>query len=129
MTIKIISAAICILILSNCSRKDTGPIISYSGRVVDLGSITFKQEYAGKIMIKNKGNETLTLLGATADCSCTVPEDIKNMKIEPNDSGLVKFKLTPARDGYMQQNIYLDNNSLNETRVLFLVRANVKLVD
>jgi hypothetical protein len=110
-------------------KESKGAIIKYDNRVIELGSLTFKKEFSGKITLHNIGDKPLKLLGATADCSCTVPDEIKNTIVQPGDSTFLRFKLTPGLDGYMQQNIYLDNSSINESRVLFLIRANVKLVE
>ena len=103
-----------------------GPIISYKSRIINLGNIEFKKSFTGEILIKNTGDKILKITDVTADCSCTVP-DIQNTKIYPGDSEYIHFVLTPADDGFIQQSIYLDNNSLNENRVLFLIRAKVNL--
>lgn len=117
-----------LLFFSISSCKETkGPTISYTNNVVDLGSIVIKKDYNGEIILSNTGDQPLKLLGATSDCSCTVPDNIKNTIIDPKHSGKVKFKLTPGVDGYLQQSIFIDNNSINESRVLFLIRANVKM--
>ncbi len=118
-----------ITILTMISCKNTrGPIIKYNTNKIDLGEIEFKKEFHGKITIYNTGDEPLKFLEATADCSCTVPDDVKNTIIQPNDSGYLSFKITPAMDGFIQQSIYLNNTSTNENRVLFFIRANVKLL-
>lgn len=114
-------------LLNACSSKK-GAIIKYKSNIINLGEIKFKKEFPAKFVIFNIGDEPLKLIQATADCSCTVPDDIKNTIIEPNDSAYINFKITPAMDGFLQQNIYIDNSSINENRVLFLIRANVKLV-
>lgn len=114
-----------LILLSACKNKQ-GPIIAYKSKIINLGSLQFKKEYPGDIVISNKGDDPLELSDATADCSCTVTE-IGKKKVAPGDSTHVHFKITPARDGYIQQSIYLNNNSVNENRVLFLIRANVKL--
>lgn len=115
-------------LLNACSNKK-GAIIKYNSNIINLGEISFKKEFPGKFVIYNKGDESLKLMQATADCSCTVPDDIKNIVVQPNDSVFINFKITPAIDGFLQQNIYLDNSSVNENKVLFLIRANVKLVN
>ena len=119
---------IVIVVLFTACKQQYGGIIKYKSNICNLGDITFKKEFAGKFVIYNRGTEPLKLIEATADCSCTVPDDIKNKEIMPNDSANLSFKITPAMDGYLQQNIYLDNSSKNENRVLFLIRANVRLI-
>jgi Protein of unknown function (DUF1573) len=114
-------------LLNACSDKK-GAIIKYNSNIINLGEIKFKKEFPAKFVIFNIGDEPLKLMQATADCSCTVPEDIKNTIVEPNDSAYINFKITPAMDGFLQQNIYINNSSINENRALFLIRANVKLV-
>lgn len=113
--------------LVSCEHK-AGPVISYKSKLINLGDIQFKKEYAGDIVISNKGDALLKLLNVTADCSCTVPE-IEKKEIGPGDSSVIHFKISPSRDGYIQQNIYLDNNSVNENRALFLIRARVKVLN
>jgi hypothetical protein len=120
---------ICAFIFFVSCKGKKGAIINYHNKVIDLGQLTFKKEFAGKIALYNTGDLPLELLDATADCSCTVPDEIRNTIIQPNDSTFLKFKLTPAQDGYVQQTIYLDNTSVNENRVLFLIRAIVKLAE
>lgn len=119
---------VAIFLLHACSGKK-GAVIKYNSNIINLGEIRFKKEFPGKFVIYNKGDESLKLIQATADCSCTVPDDIKNIVVQPNDSVFINFKITPAIDGFLQQNIYLDNSSVNENKVLFLIRADVKLVN
>gem|GEM_PF-5847042 len=116
------------VVFCTCSSKK-GPIIKYKSNIINLGEIKFKKEFPGKFLIYNTGDEPLMLKEATADCSCTVPDNIKNTAVQPNDSMFINFKITPAIDGFLQQNIYLDNSSVNESRALFLIRANVKLIN
>lgn len=111
----------------SCSKKK-GAIIKYKSNVINLGDLYFKKEFSSNFVVYNIGDEALKLLDATADCTCTVPENLKNKVIKPGDSVNINFKLTPSLDGFIQQNIYIDNTSVNESRVLFLVRANVKLI-
>ncbi|MBK6625308.1 MAG: DUF1573 domain-containing protein [Chitinophagaceae bacterium] len=118
-----------ILVAVACTSQNRGPLVRYKSKVIELGTITFKNEFLGSIIIENFGDEPLVLLGATADCSCTIPEDIKNIKISPGDSTFVKFKLIPENSGYIQQSIFLDNTSKNEGRILFLIIAKVQLLD
>jgi hypothetical protein len=114
-------------IIFSCTSKK-GPLISYKSRIINLGNIEFKKSFTGKILIRNTGDETLKLREVTADCSCTVP-NIQNKRIFPGDSAYIQFVLTPTDDGFIQQSIYLDNNSSNENRVLFLIRAKVNLLN
>ncbi len=116
-----------LLLLTSCSHKK-GAKIKYKNNIINLGEIKFKKEYAAKFLIYNIGDEPLKLFQVTADCSCTVPDSLLNTNIEPNDSTYINFKITPAMDGYLQQNIFIDNSSTNESRALFLIRANVKLI-
>lgn len=116
-----------LFITLSCSSKK-GPVIYYSNKIINLGNIEFKKAFNGKILIKNAGDETLKISDITADCSCTVP-DIKNKKILPGDTAYINFILTPAQDGFIQQSIYVNNNSINENRVLFLIRAKVNLLN
>lgn len=116
----------CFFVLSCSSKK--GPIISYDNRIINLGNIEFKKAYNGKIVIKNTGDETLKLFDISADCSCTVP-DTENKEIAPGETTYINFVLTPAQDGFIQQSIFINNNSVNENRVLFLIRAKVNLLD
>jgi Protein of unknown function (DUF1573) len=103
-----------------------GPIISYKANVQNLGNISFKNSYTGRFLVANIGDRNLEIVNTTADCSCTVTE-IEKKTIEPGDSAYIRYSLTPAVDGYLQQDIFVDNNSVNESRVLFLIRAFVKL--
>ncbi|MBN8720942.1 MAG: DUF1573 domain-containing protein [Sediminibacterium magnilacihabitans] len=114
-----------LLLLASCRHK--GPIISYDEKIINLGNITFNQKYTSKIIIRNRGDMDLKLLNANPDCSCTITNVPKD-PIKPGDSALLHLQITPAVDGYIQQSVYLDNNSSNENRVLFLIRANVKLL-
>jgi hypothetical protein len=116
-----------LFITLSCSPKK-GPVIYYSNKIINLGNIGFKKAFNGKILIKNTGDETLKISDVTADCSCTVP-DIENKKISPGDTAYIIFILTPAQDGFIQQSIYVNNNSVNENRVLFLIRAKVNLLN
>lgn len=116
-----------LFIILSCSAKK-GPVIYYSNKIINLGNIEFKKAFNGKILIKNSGDETLKILDVTADCSCTVP-DAENKKISPGDTTYINFILTPAQDGFIQQSIYVNNNSVNENRVLFLIRAKVNLLN
>lgn len=119
--------SVIVFMLTACSNKK-GAVLKYKSNIINLGEIKFKKEFPAKFLIFNIGDEPLKLIQATADCSCTVPDNIKNTIVEPNDSAYINFKITPAMDGFLQQNIYIDNSSINENRALFLVRANVKLV-
>ncbi len=124
----IVFAFVILILHCSCKENQNGAIVKYNKKVIDLGNIDFRKEFDGKIMIYNIGDKPLKLIDATADCSCTVPENVKNSLIQPNDSFSLKFKLTPALDGYIQQTIFLNNDSKNEKRILFLIRANVKLI-
>ncbi len=124
----ILCLSLLIIFLVSCKTKK-GPFIKYNSNTINLGEIKFKKEFLGKIIIYNIGDEPMVLTQATADCSCTVPDDIKGKIVKPSDSAYINFKITPAIDGFLQQNIYLDNTSINENRVLFLIRANVKLIN
>lgn len=122
-------ALLCFLYaINSCNSKKTA-IINYDRKVIDLGTIEFKKAYVGTINLYNIGDGPLQLLNATADCSCTLPEKLRHIIIQPNESYPISFTLTPMNNGFIQQNIYLDNNSVNESRVLFLIRAYVKLID
>ncbi len=116
-----------LLIILSCSIKK-GPVISYDNKIINLGSIEFEKAYNGKIVIKNTGDNALKLSEVSADCSCTVPI-IQHSEILPGDTAYINFVLTPAQDGLIQQSIYVNNNSINENRVLFLIRAKVHLVN
>jgi hypothetical protein len=124
---RIFTLIFCNILLLACSHKK-GPVIFYNNRIINLGNIEFNKAFSGKIMIKNIGDEPLEILNVTADCSCTVPE-AGNKKILSNDTTYIHFILTPAQDGFIQQSIYVDNTSVNESRVLFLIRAKVNLLD
>lgn len=124
---KVIIFLICFFILISCNQKNRkGPIILYRSQIINLGTIEFKKVYSGQIVVKNNGDEVLEILNTTSDCACTVT-NIDNKKISPRDSTYIHFNIKPAIDGYLQQNIYIDNNSVNESRVLFLLRAKVVL--
>lgn len=124
---KLLFLLFCSILLLACSHKN-GPVIFYNKRIINLGNIEFNKAFSGEILIKNTGDETLKITDVTADCSCTVP-DLKNKKISPGDTAYIHFILTPAQDGFIQQSIYVNNNSVNENRVLFLIRAKVNLLN
>jgi|SRR6478752_3303719 hypothetical protein len=124
---KSLKISCCLLILLSCSQKK-GPLIYYSERIINLGNISFNKTFNGSIWIKNVGDETLNLSDISTDCSCTVP-GIKKAKILPGDSLRLPFIITPAEDGFIQQSIYINNNSVNESRVLFLIRAKINLLN
>lgn len=112
------------LVISACTKRK-GAVISYEKKIVNLGSLSFKEPYHGKILIKNTGDQALKISQITPDCSCTVPK-MDNNRILPGDSAYIKFTITASGDGFIQQSIYVNNNSVNESRVLFLLRGKIK---
>ena len=55
-----------ILVAVACTSQNRGPLVRYKSKVIELGTITFKNEFLGSIIIENFGDEPLVLLGATA---------------------------------------------------------------
>lgn len=108
-------------------NQNNRPVIYYHSKIIELGDVEFNKSYHGKILLKNKGMGILKITGVSADCSCTVP-NMKKKKIIPGDSAYIDFILTPAEDGFIQQSIFVENNSVNENRVLFLIRGKVRLL-
>lgn len=107
----------------SCAQRK-GPVISYEKKIINIGNLQFKEVHSGKILIRNIGDEVMKILKVEADCACTVTE-IEKQEISPNDSTYIHFNIKPARDGLIQQSIFIDNNSINESRVLLLIRAKV----
>ncbi len=124
---KLIIIVLSVLTMLCCSPK-RGAIIYYDSKIINLGNIVFEKAYSGKILIKNSGDEALKISDVTADCSCTVPAMLHS-KILPGDTAYINFIITPAQDGLIQQSIYVNNSSVNENRVLFLIRARVQLTN
>lgn len=116
-----------LFVIVSCTGKKRFPLISYQTKVINLGHLTFRKEYTGKIKLKNIGDGELKITGTSSDCSCTIIQTPLN-NIASGDSSFIEFKLTPAIDGFIQQSIFVNNNSINESRVQFLIRAKVKLI-
>jgi hypothetical protein len=116
-----------VFLMFDCRPKiKKGPIVSYNTKMVNLGNLQFEKSFSGKIVVRNEGDEALKIDNILPDCSCTVPEPLTTA-IEPGDSATLKFVLTPRQSGFIQQSLYVQNNSRNESTILFLIRANVIL--
>lgn len=63
--------------------------ISFKFESFDLGTVSDDTVIQRVFTFKNIGNDTLTILSAKADCSCTVP-DFSAGKFAPGDSGDIK---------------------------------------
>ncbi len=113
------------LIAFSCSSKKTrGPIIQYSTKIINAGKISLKETKEGSICLKNFGDEDLEIGEINTDCACTITK-VEKRVVQPGDSTKLLFKLTPKTIGRLQQTIFVENNSENESGVLFLIRANV----
>jgi hypothetical protein len=115
------------LLLLGSSCKEGEPKIFYDSNVINLGIIELGKVFSGKIVIKNIGDGILKINEINPDCSCTIT-NIEKKHILPKDSTYIRFDIKPSVGGIFQQNIIVDNNSKNESRILFLVRAKVNVL-
>lgn len=121
----LLKCSFCLLICLGC-KSNKGPMISYQGNIMNMGEVKFREPSHGFIMLKNTGGDVLKILKITPDCSCIVSQNHK-IEIAPEDSAKIEFSISPSDLGFIQQNLIVENNSDNEKRILFLIRAKVKL--
>ncbi|MFT5723220.1 MAG: hypothetical protein ACI9JN_000329 [Bacteroidia bacterium] len=102
LTVVLITCLLFVSLLSHAQQftdttqaisKDTilEPIISFEMASFDLGSVPEDTIITRVFTFSNTGNDSLTILGVTADCSCTVPE-FELKKYGEGASGQIKVR-------------------------------------
>lgn len=115
-----------LLVFKGCQLKEASPQISIPITLIEMGEVVLNESEKGRILIRNVGGSELKILDILPDCSCTVLGDSK-FTIAPQDSISVDFQIRSNLPGVFQQKIAIESNSVNNSKILVLVRA--KIVD
>ena len=105
------------------------PISSVSERgdpfLKDFGLVKAGEVVRHSFVISNNSNKVLNIKDVSTSCGCTVPE-VKNKMLKPGESTLVDVKFNSrGYSGAVQQFIYVNTDSLDESLIRFIIKANV----
>jgi hypothetical protein len=91
----------------------------------DFGLIKAGEVAKHSFTIKNESKEVLNIKDVSTSCGCTVTE-IKNKMLKPGESTLVDVKFdSKGYSGAVEQFVYVSTDSLDESLVRFIIKANV----
>lgn len=105
-----------------CSEKKA--IIAYKSNIIDLGIMDSSKQYIDSIVIKSVGNKILEVKEITSDCTCTVIRT-KNKSVRPGDSIFINYRFQPPLIGNFRHSITIQNNSVNDPELLFVIQGTV----
>lgn len=103
---------------------------SQQGKAEDANTWNFGQVKKGRVLkhnfvLKNESQTTLTIKDINTSCGCTVSR-VKKKIILPQDSALIEVRFN-SKDysGRTQQYIYVHTDSLDNSVVRYIIKADV----
>ncbi len=121
-------------VLSGCSSVGRKELVEKTSLIMSEKQDPFLKDFgsvkAGKIVrhsfvIKNESKRVLNILNVSTSCGCTVSE-VKNRMLKPSESAIVDVKFnSQGYSGEVQQFVYVNTDSLDESLIRFIIKANV----
>jgi hypothetical protein len=91
----------------------------------DFGLIKAGEVVKHSFVIKNESKKVLTIKDISTSCGCTVSE-VKNRILKPGESTFMDVKFNSrGYSGEVQQFVYLSTDSLDESLIRFIIKANI----
>ena len=91
----------------------------------DFGIVKAGDVVKHSFVIKNNSDRVLNIKDVSTSCGCTVSE-VKNKMLKSGESTLVDVKFnSKGYSGAVQQFVYVSTDSLDESLIRFIIKANV----
>lgn len=91
----------------------------------DFGFVKAGEVVGHSFAIKNKSKKVLNIKDVSTSCGCAVSE-VKNKILKPGESTFVDVKFnSQGYSGAVQQFVYVSTDSLDESLIRFIIKANV----
>jgi hypothetical protein len=105
------------------------PILNLSEKqnpyLKDFGIVKAGDLVKHSFVIKNNSDRVLNIKDVSTSCGCTVSE-VKNKILKPGESALVDVKFdSKGYSGAIEQFVYVRTDSLDESLIRFIIKANV----